>query len=103
MNEKLEKYLQQLSPELQQKAKECKTQEELNEFVADNDLELPDEVLDMVAGGAGCNEGTPYCMKHKIPLRVDSYAYRACVGVDYYCTECKGYLQRRNIEWRQEG
>ena len=103
MDKKVMEFINSLPEEIREKAKECKTQEELNEFVADNDLELPDEVLDMVAGGAGCNEGTPYCMIHKIPLRVDSYAYRACVGVDYYCTECKGYLQRRNIEWRQEG
>ena len=102
MNKELEKLLSELSPELQQKARECKTQEELNDLIADNDLELPDEVLDMVAGGAGCNKGTPYCMIHKIPLRVESYANREYVGVDYYCTECKGYLHTSEIEWRQE-
>ena len=51
MNENFEKYIEGLSPELQEKARACKTKEELNAFIAENDLELPEEALEMVAGG----------------------------------------------------
>ena len=57
MNEKFEKYIKDLSPELQEKARACKTKEELDAFIAENDLEMPEEVLEMVAGG-GCFSGT---------------------------------------------
>ncbi|MBQ6674724.1 MAG: hypothetical protein IJM75_01205 [Ruminococcus sp.] len=53
MNEKFEQYISDLSPELQEKARECKTQEELNAFIAENDLELPEDALELVAGGCG--------------------------------------------------
>ena len=53
MNENIEKYIEGLSPELQEKARACKTKEELNAFIAENDLELPEEALEMVSGG-GC-------------------------------------------------
>ena len=55
MNEKFEKYIEGLSPEMQEKARECKTVEELNEFIADNDLEIPEDALEAVAGG--CTSG----------------------------------------------
>ena len=54
MNEKYKDYLKDLSPELQEKAKDIKTQEELLEFLSDNDVELPEDVLDAVSGGSGC-------------------------------------------------
>ena len=53
MNEKFEKYIEGLRPELQEKARECKTKEELNAFIAENDLELPEGALEMVSGGCG--------------------------------------------------
>ena len=53
MNDKYEKYIKDLSPELQEKARECRTVEELNTFIAENDIEIPEEALDMVSGG--CN------------------------------------------------
>ena len=58
MNENFEKYIEGLSPELQEKARACKTTEELNAFIAENDLELPEEALELVSGGCGtshCN------------------------------------------------
>ena len=60
MNENLEKYIESLDPELQQKARGLKTKEEFKEFIADNDLELPDEALELVSGGFLCsgNEGS---------------------------------------------
>ena len=56
MNEKFEKYLKDLSPELQEKARQCKTVEELNAFISENEIELPEEALEMVAGGI-CSGG----------------------------------------------
>ena len=56
MNENFEKYIEGLSPELQEKARACKTKEELNAFIAENDLELPEEALELVSGG-GCFSG----------------------------------------------
>ncbi|MBR1383625.1 MAG: hypothetical protein IJ555_07445 [Ruminococcus sp.] len=53
MNEKFEKYLKDLDPELQEKARACKSLEELTHLAAENDLELPEEALEMVSGGCG--------------------------------------------------
>ena len=58
MNENFEKYIKDLSPELQEKARACKTKEELNAFIAENDLELPEDALEAVSGG--CGTSTPY-------------------------------------------
>ena len=55
MEEKMEKSLQEffekLTDEQKEKAKECKTLEELMDFFGKEGLELPDELLDSVAGG----------------------------------------------------
>ena len=51
MNEKYSEYLKDLPPELQEKAKDIKTNEELLEFLSDNDVELPEEALENVSGG----------------------------------------------------
>ncbi|MBO6141313.1 MAG: hypothetical protein J6O40_05900 [Ruminococcus sp.] len=51
MNEIFEKYLKDLSPELQEKASECKTKEELSKFLAENDIELPEDEIEMVSAG----------------------------------------------------
>ena len=53
MNEKTTALLSGLSPELQEKAKNIKTQEELNEFLSENDIELPEDALEAVSGGCG--------------------------------------------------
>ena len=64
MNEKFESYLKDLSPELQEKARECKTMEELNAFIAENNLELPEDALEMVSGGF-CIGDCPKGGKHE--------------------------------------
>ena len=51
MNEKYSEYLKDLPPELQEKAKDIKTNEELLEFLSDNDVELPEDALEAVSGG----------------------------------------------------
>ena len=53
MNEKYREYLKDLPPELQEKAKDINTQEELLEFLSDNDVELPEDALDADSGGCG--------------------------------------------------
>ena len=49
----LQEYIKDLTPEQKEKALKCKTKEELNEFIANNDLELPEEALELVSGGCG--------------------------------------------------
>ena len=49
--EDIEKYIATLSPELQEKARACKNMDELKKFVAENDVELPEDVLQAVSGG----------------------------------------------------
>ena len=62
--EELEKYIGELSPEMQEKARACKTKEELNDLLAENDVELSEDALEAVAGGCSAssaeyNKGDP--------------------------------------------
>jgi len=50
-NNDIEKYITELSPELQEKARQCKNKDELNKLLADNDVELSEDALAAVAGG----------------------------------------------------
>ena len=47
----LEKYIGELSPELQEKARQCKDMGELNDLLAESDVELSEDALEAVAGG----------------------------------------------------
>ena len=47
----IEKYLKDLSPEQQEKARACKTKDELIKLAAEEDIEIPMEALESVAGG----------------------------------------------------
>ena len=51
LNDTLKGIYGSLTDEQKKKAKECKTVEELMAFAGEEGLELPDEVLDAVAGG----------------------------------------------------
>ena len=51
MKKALEKFFANLTDEQKEKVKECKTMEELMDFAGKEGLELPDELLDGVAGG----------------------------------------------------
>ena len=86
MNEKLEQLINDLPEQLQQEAKKCTSLEELNEFLADNDIELSEDVLEAVAGGiaAGCGEEY-YCKKCGTTVKK-----RKSVATYYYpCPVCK--------------
>ena len=52
LNELLVNVWDSLTDEQKEKAKECKTADELLKFAGEEGIELPDEVLDAVAGGA---------------------------------------------------
>ena len=80
-----EKYLKDLSPELQEKARRCKTKEELNAFIAENDLELPEEALEMVSGGCGGKLYCKDCGSEKIGKTTQWSTYETL----YYCMDCK--------------
>ena len=84
----LEKYIGELSPELQAKARQCKDMGELNALLAESDVELSEDALKAVSGG--CSQSANYYdqgdqMKQKCP---------ECGHNLYYwdmCTFEKGY------------
>ena len=49
--EDFEKYVGELSPEMQEKARECKDMKELNALLSENNVELSEDALESVAGG----------------------------------------------------
>lgn len=51
LNERMAKILNGLTDEQKEKAKACKTPEELTAFLSELGAALPDELLDAVAGG----------------------------------------------------
>ena len=44
-----------VSPELKEKARECKSAEELLALAKEEGMEIPDEELDAIAGGGWCD------------------------------------------------
>lgn len=58
-NINIDEYIKEmdLSPELAEKARQCNTSSELMELAADNDIELPEDALEMVSGGSLCGSG----------------------------------------------
>ncbi len=68
MNEKLKAALKgvydSLSDELKEKAKQCKTMDELTALAAKEGIELPDEALDAVSGGCGEDSDGPSMSYH---------------------------------------
>ncbi|MBO6141324.1 MAG: hypothetical protein J6O40_05955 [Ruminococcus sp.] len=55
MYESLDKLIKDLPHELKEKAEKCKDFEELSELFADNDIEIPEDKLEAVSGGAQCD------------------------------------------------
>jgi len=70
--EELEKYMGELSPELQEKARQCKDMKELNALLAENDVELSDDALEAVSGGCSAS----------------SVRYNQGDVMDYQCPDC---------------
>ena len=96
MNAEFEKYIGDLSPELQEKARQCKTKEDLNAFIEENDLELPEDALEAVAGGCGtCKHDTDKTLENWIsvgepPTIKGVKAYNLMV---HGCSKCGGNKQ----------
>ncbi len=93
-NESIEKYISELSPELQEKAKACQTKEELLALAAENDVELSEDALQAVSGGCGMSKGDP--VKGKVcPLCGGQLYFFSDLGeVLLYCnnTSCERYV-----------
>ena len=72
----IEEYIKDLSPELQEKARECSTPDELIQLAAEEDVEIPMEALENVAGG-GCGRTMEYfcrsCGSTDIFIEDDDY------------------------------
>ena len=85
MNAEFEGYIKDLSPELQEKARQCKTDEELIQLAADEGLELPMDALEAVAGGCTKKKLTcPKCGSDDIRWEP------TCGSGDFtYCGNCK--------------
>ena len=67
-----EEYIKDLSPELQEKARACKTKDELLELAADEDMEIPMEALEAVAGGC-TSEGCEHSFQETERIRMLPY------------------------------
>ena len=91
MNEKFENYIKDLSPELQKKARACKSLEELTHLAAENDLELPEEALEHVSGGCTQQMKCPKCGSYRI--EVEEYEGG---GLKEYCKNCGQILLERH-------
>ena len=98
-NVNYEDYIKDLSPELQEKARACKTKEELNAFIAENDIELPEDALDLVSGG--CGTSTPGHWYHvKCGREIDlnkSMKSSAFGSTRYYCEHCKDWILKDHM------
>ena len=78
-----DKYIEDLPPELQDKAKNCKNKQELLELAADEDIEIPMDALENVSGGCSEKESCPSC--GSTDLRSETYAGGF---IKIYCGSC---------------
>ncbi|SEK82176.1 hypothetical protein SAMN02910353_01354 [Ruminococcus sp. YRD2003] len=105
MKADIEKYIGGLDPVLQGKARQCKTKEELSAFIADNDLELPEDALELVSGG--CGTSTPkkpyckYCGTAVYDLICQDSHKKGMQSAPYVCWNgCGRHLNSNEVEWR---
>ena len=87
-----EEYIKDLSPELQEKARQCKTKDELMQLVAEEDIEIPMDALEGVAGGCftsmlSCPAGGDHDWKKAGALEVK------CVK----CSKSIGFSELENL------
>ena len=100
-------YIKDLSPELQEKARACKTKEELNAFITENDLELPEDALELVSGGCGTPSPKPtrrYPYHKKCGSALDIVLEGGQLKRTYRCSLCNipipNYLDENEVEWK---
>ena len=92
-NEELEKYIGELSPEMQEKARACKDMAELNALLAENDVELSEDALEAVAGG--CSQSASDYNRGDAVTQYKNALCPSCGHQLYYwdmCHDEKGYL-----------
>ena len=99
MNGSIEKYLSDLPPELREKAKGIKSREELNEFLSDNDVELPEDVLEAVSGGEGCFTfgGPDACPKGEYHEWTKVEVLESGITARFRCTKCGEETVKANL------
>ena len=115
-NENLEKYIGELSPELQEKARACKDMAELNALLAENDVELSEDALESVAGGctsSSCDHDfipterigmLPYAGTNNPKIMYNGKTVTALVTkVCSKCSETHYYIEPSIIELYQRG
>ena len=106
MNENFEKYIKDLSPELQEKARQCKTKDELLQLAADEDMEIPMDALESVAGGCGTSEKPErrYPYHKKCGTALDIVLEGGQLKRSYRCSVCNipipNYLDENEVEWK---
>ncbi len=83
-NFNIEEYIRELPPELQEKAKACKSADELLALAGEKKIPLPDEALEAVAGGKV--KSTDSCPKRSGNLPHSTTFVRAYD--DYYIYQC---------------
>lgn len=95
----IEKYIKDLSPELQEKARGCGSIAELSALARDNDIPLPDEAVAAIAGGdnsvshsCSVTRTCPKCHSKDIECTSKSY-----LTEEWHCNHCN------NIWWVQTG
>lgn len=95
LNEALKGMWDSLTDEQREKAKACKTMDELTLLAGGMGVELPDELLDAVAGGSHPlkkKDGSrcPYCGKTAQPSSAQSFTEKMIKGdraVKFYCAK----------------
>ena len=94
MNTDIEKIISELPAELQEKARACKSIEEFNTFVAENNIELPTDALEYVAGGCGTSskKNVEVCNKCSTTLTEVPAGLPKPSGTSKYCPKCKKVL-----------
>ena len=97
----LEKYIKDLSPELQEKARKCGSVSELLELAKAEKVEVPPEALEAIAGGKGQEVGRcgmpfcPKCCSNDVDI-IGREGKGHLVKVHFRCNSC-GHT------WYQEG
>ena len=87
----IEEYIKDLTPEQQEKARACKTKQELLQLAAEEDIEIPMEALESVAGGCGTSlKNCPQGGEHQWILKESLKSY-----IRYECKKCKKVKFRR--------
>lgn len=94
MNTNIENFIKGLPAELQEKAKACKSIEEFNTLVAENDIEIPTDALESVSGGCGTSskKNVEVCNKCKTTLTNVPAGLPKPSGASKYCPKCKKVL-----------